>query len=168
MSNKPYIDGQAGTTALRLRHWLMNGRNDIDLITLPEVNRKHPDARRQAIDDADIAILCLPDDAAKEVSVWAEDMDTVIIDASTAHRVDPAWVYGLPELQAEQRQYIQNSRRISNPGCYSSSSILLLRPLVDAGLLAKDAVIGIQALSGYSGGGRALIERWQSTDGALL
>ncbi len=161
-----YIDGHAGTTGLRIREWLAD-RNDIELITLPDDTRKDDDARRDCMLDSDIAVLCLPDEAAREAAQWVEDGSTRLIDASTAHRVNDDWVFGLPELQPGQRSAIKAAKLVSNPGCYSSSTILLLRPLVDAGVIGHDAVIMIHALSGYSGGGRGLIERWEDKNGQL-
>ena len=160
MPPKIYIDGQAGTTALRIRDWLA-GRNDLEVVTLPEELRKDPVARTKALRDASIVLLCLPDDAAKEAAVWLADSPVRILDASTAHRVSDGWVYGLPELIAGQREQIAKAKRVANPGCYSSAVILLTRPLVDAKLIAHDTPIAIHALSGYSGGGRSLIERWE-------
>mgnify|MGYP001230961185 CR=1 FL=1 len=133
-----YIDGQAGTTALRIRDWLQ-GRDDLDLVVLAEELRKDPAARQRALREATIALLCLPDDAAKEAASWLADSQVRILDASTAHRVTEGWVYGLPELVAGQRERIAQAKRVANPGCYSSAVILLVRPLVDAGLIAPDA-----------------------------
>jgi N-acetyl-gamma-glutamyl-phosphate reductase len=160
MRPKVYIDGHVGTTGLRIREWLA-GRNDLDLLTLADEHRKDDAARRDALLAADLAILCLPDDAARQVTEWVGTGQTRLIDASTAHRVAGDWVFGLPELTAGQRESIRNARFVSNPGCYSSAFVLLLRPLVDAGLVARDAPITIHALSGYSGGGRQMIERWE-------
>ncbi len=167
MAAKIYIDGQAGTTALRIREWLA-GRRDVEVITLPEALRKDPVARKQALQDAAIVLLCLPDDAAKEAAAWLADAPVRILDASTAHRVADGWVYGLPELVAGQRDQIAKAKRVANPGCYASAVILLTRPLVDAGLIAPDTALSIHALSGYSGGGRALIERWENPQGGLV
>jgi len=167
MPAKIYIDGQAGTTALRIREWLA-GRNDVEVLTLPEELRKDPAARKKALQDAAIVLLCLPDDAAKEAAAWLADSPVRILDASTAHRVADGWVYGLPELVAGQREQIAKAKRVANPGCYASAVILLTRPLVDAGLIAPDAALSIHALSGYSGGGRALIERWEKPKGGLI
>ncbi len=166
MSSNIYIDGHAGTTGLRIRDWL-SGRDDIELITLPDDLRKDSDARREAVLSSDVSVLCLPDEAAREVAQWVGESDTRIIDASTAHRVAPDWTYGLPEMQVDQREKIRNARWVSNPGCYSSSSILLLRPLLDEGVITPDNLIYIQALSGYSGGGKGLIEKWQDASGQL-
>ncbi len=166
MRSKVYIDGHAGTTGLRIRDWLID-RDDIEMITLEEPLRKDSGARREAIEGADIAILCLPDEAATEVSGWVSDCDTRVIDASTAHRVAPDWVYGLAELQFDQREKIASAKSVSNPGCYSSSSILLVRPLLDKGIISPDSLIFIHALSGYSGGGKALIEKWEDEHSPL-
>jgi N-acetyl-gamma-glutamyl-phosphate reductase len=166
MPPRIYIDGQAGTTALRIRDWLA-GRDDLEVVVLPEELRKDPTARMRTLRDADIALLCLPDDAAREAAAWLADSPVRILDASTAHRVADGWVYGLPELTSGQRERIAQARRVANPGCYSSAVILLLRPLVDAGLIAADAPFSIHALSGYSGGGRSMIERWEDPTGPL-
>ena len=167
MPPKIYIDGQAGTTALRIREWLA-GRNDLQVVTLPEELRKDPAARKTALQDSSIVLLCLPDDAAKEAATWLPDTPVRILDASTAHRVADGWIYGLPELVAGQRDQIADAKRVANPGCYSSAAILLLRPLVDAGLIDADTPLSIHALSGYSGGGRSLIERWEDPKRGLL
>jgi N-acetyl-gamma-glutamyl-phosphate reductase len=166
MPAKIYIDGQAGTTALRIRDWLA-GRRDLEVITLPEALRKDSAARQQALRDAAIVLLCLPDEAAKEAAGWLEGSGVRILDASTAHRVSDGWVYGLPELVHGQRGQIAAAERVANPGCYASAVILLVRPLVDAGLLAPDTPLSIHALSGYSGGGRSMIERWEDPKGGL-
>ena len=167
MRSKLYIDGQAGTTALRIRDWLA-GRDDIEVVVLPEALRKESMARRQALQSADIVLLCLPDDAAKEAAAWLADSCVRILDASTAHRVTDGWVYGLPELVAGQRERIAQAKRVANPGCYASAVILLVRPLIDAGLIAPDTFFSIHALSGYSGGGRSMIERWEDPTRRLL
>lgn len=166
MPPKIYIDGQAGTTALRVRDWLA-GRKDLEVVTLPEELRKDPAARKKALQDAAIVLLCLPDDASREAAEWLADSPVRILDASTAHRVAEGWTYGLPELLAGQREQIAKSQRVANPGCYASAAILLVRPLVDAGLLSTDTPLAIHALSGYSGGGRSMIERWEDPKGGL-
>ena len=131
MREKIYIDGHAGTTGLRIHDWLST-RRDIEVVTLPvELRGKNTDARREVILSSDIAILCLPDDAAREVAGWVTDADTRLIDASTAHRVAEGWVYGLPELQPVQRDLIKSARFVSNTGCHAAAFILLIRPLVD-------------------------------------
>lgn len=162
-----YIDGQAGTTALRIREWLA-GRKDVQVITLPEELRKDPGARKQALQDASIVVLCLPDDAAKEAATWLADSKVRILDASTAHRVAEDWIYGLPELVSGQREQIKNAKRVANPGCYASAVILLTRPLIDAGLVTPNTPLAIHALSGYSGGGRSMIEKWEDPKNRLM
>jgi len=160
MRPKIYIDGQAGTTALRIRDWLA-GRDDIELAILPEELRKNSEARKKALRDATVVVLCLPDEAARQAATWLGDAPVRVLDASSAHRVTDGWVFGLPELATGQRERIATAARVANPGCYSSAVILLIRPLVDAGLIAADTPLCIHALSGYSGGGRSLIERWE-------
>lgn len=167
MTRKIYIDGQAGTTALRIRDWLA-GRTDLEVVTLPDELRKDSTARKQALEGADIVVLCLPDDAAREAATWLAESPVRILDASTAHRVTEGWVYGLPELVSDQRERIVTAKRVANPGCYSSAVILLLRPLVDTGLITPDTPLSIHALSGYSGGGRSMIERWEDSKGKLI
>ncbi|MGH7887201.1 MAG: N-acetyl-gamma-glutamyl-phosphate reductase, partial [Candidatus Binatia bacterium] len=167
MPAKIYIDGQAGTTALRIRDWLA-GRDDLVVVTLPEELRKDPAARKKALQDASIVLLCLPDDAAKEAAAWLADSPVRILDASTAHRVTDGWVYGLPEIIPGQRVQISKAKRVANPGCYASAVILLTRPLIDAGMLPPDTPLAIHALSGYSGGGRSLIERWENPKQKLI
>jgi N-acetyl-gamma-glutamyl-phosphate reductase len=167
MPPKLYIDGHAGTTALRIRDWLA-GRDDLEIVVLPEELRKDPPARERALRGANVALLCLPDDAAKEAAAWLADSPVRILDASTAHRVTDGWVYGLPELLLGQRERIAEARRVANPGCYSSAVILLVRPLVDAGLIAPDTAFSIHALSGYSGGGRSMIDKWEDPRRGLV
>ena len=162
-----YVDGHVGTTGLRIRDWLA-GRRDLELVSLPEAHRKDSGARREKLLSADLAVLCLPDEAAREAAGWAESATTRIIDASTAHRVTEGWIYGLPELAAGQREEIRKAKRVSNPGCYASAFILLVRPLVDAGIVAADAALTIHALSGYTGGGRSMIERWEDASEELI
>ena len=156
-----FIDGQAGTTGLRIRERLAP-RGDIVLIEIPESSRKDPEVRRQYLNEADVVVLCLPDDAAREAVSLISDNRVRVLDASTAHRVAGGWVYGLPELDGAQRARIREAARVSNPGCYPSGYVLLVRPLADAGLLPRDAHLTCHAVSGYSGGGRRLIERYET------
>lgn len=157
---KIYIDGQAGTTALRISEYLSK-RKDLEILRLPESLRKDESARRDAIQGAKLAILCLPDEAAVQAATWALESSTRIIDASTAHRVSEGWVYGLPEIGTQARESIKNAKFVANPGCYPTSAILLLQPLIAQNILSSNCPLVIHALSGYSGGGRVLIERWE-------
>ncbi|MEM7735509.1 MAG: N-acetyl-gamma-glutamyl-phosphate reductase [Deinococcota bacterium] len=166
MTSRIYIDGQTGTTGLRIRE-LLQHRDDLNVLVISEKHRKDAEARRDYMLNSDISIFCLPDDAAKEAAAWLEGSDTRIIDASTAHRVAPDWVFGLAELQASQPNAIRNAKRVSNPGCYSSAFILLVRPLVEAGILAATSPLTIHALSGYSGGGKKMIARYDQPDSTL-
>ncbi|MHA6159717.1 N-acetyl-gamma-glutamyl-phosphate reductase [Pseudomonas sichuanensis] len=153
-----FIDGDQGTTGLQI-HAGLQGRQDLRLLTLPEAERKDPARRSEAINSADIALLCLPDDAARDAVATLRNPAVRVIDASSAHRTAPGWVYGLPELDQHQAERIAASSRISNPGCYPTGAIALLHPLVKAGLLPADYPLSIHAISGYSGGGRAAVER---------
>jgi N-acetyl-gamma-glutamyl-phosphate reductase len=164
---KVFIDGQAGTTGLRIRE-LLAERPDIELIEVAAAERKNEHARRELLNAADVSILCLPDDAARAAVAMIDNPSARVIDASTAHRIAPEFVFGLPELTPLQRSAIATSKRVSNPGCYSTCVALLVRPLVDAGLLAGDTPLSIHAVSGYSGGGNAMIDRWQRSQPSLL
>jgi N-acetyl-gamma-glutamyl-phosphate reductase len=156
-----FIDGQAGTTGLQIRERLAR-RGDVTLIEIPESLRKDPEVRRRYLNEADVVILCLPDDAAREAMRLISSNHVRVLDASTAYRVAGGWVYGLPELDAHQRERIREAARVSNPGCYPTGFVLLTRPLVDAGVLSHGAHLSCHAISGYSGGGRRLIERYEA------
>lgn len=158
MALRVFIDGAAGTTGLEINDRLA-GRSEFELIVLDDASRKDPAARRQALHVADFAVLCLHDDVARESVALAEGSKVRIIDASTAHRVAPGWVYGFPEVSGTQA--VADADRVSNPGCYSTGFIALLAPLVRAGLLPADWPYTCNAVSGYSGGGKALIERFE-------
>ena len=162
MTVKVYIDGQAGTTGLEIADRL-RGRGDIELLAIAEAGRKREAARRCLLRSADVSILCLPDDAARE-AVQLAGRGCRLIDASTAHRTDPGWVYGLPELSPEQPNAIAGARLVSNPGCYPQGFVLAVRPLIDAGVLDPATPLSVHALSGYSGGGRKMIEAYRSAD----
>ena len=160
-----FIDGAAGTTGLEIADRLA-GRSEFALITLDEAGRKDPEKRRDALNSADFVILCLPDDAARDAEAMVSNPRTRIIDASSAHRVAQGWTYGFPELSAGQREAIAGATRVSNPGCYPTGFLALVAPLVAARLLDPRAPLTCNAVSGYSGGGKALIERFRA-DGAL-
>lgn len=157
MVKQVFIDGEAGTTGLQVRDRLA-GRQDLALVSIDPARRKDPAARRELLNDVDAVVLCLPDAAAKEAVAMIDNPAVKVIDASTAHRVDPAWTYGLPEMDAGQRARLAAATRIANPGCFPTGFILLLRPLVAAGLVPADLHVSMHAVSGYSGGGKALIE----------
>ena len=157
---KIFIDGSAGTTGLRIADRLAD-RSDIELIKLPENLRKNNDARKDAIHSSDIVFLCLPDAAAIEAVELAGDSGVKIIDTSTAHRTNPAWAYGFPELSAAHREKIANSSRIANPGCHASGFIASVYPLVSAGVIAPDFPLTAYSLTGYSGGGKNLIAEYE-------
>ncbi|MEK9673615.1 MAG: N-acetyl-gamma-glutamyl-phosphate reductase [Rhodospirillaceae bacterium] len=159
MSAKIFIDGEVGTTGLQIKTRL-EGRSDLELLHLPENRRKNADARAEMLNAADVAILCLPDDAARE-AVTLIDGDTRVIDASTAHRTADGWVYGFPEYKAGQREAIAGADRVANTGCYAVASVALLHPLIKAGAMPPDYSVTINAVSGYSGGGRLLIQAFE-------
>jgi N-acetyl-gamma-glutamyl-phosphate reductase len=160
-----FIDGAAGTTGLEIADRLA-GRPEFTLITLDDAKRKDPAAKREALNDADFVILCLPDDAAKEAVAMTNSNHTRIIDASTAHRVDPNWAYGFPEYHKGQHDRIAGAQLVSNPGCYPTGFLALVAPLVAARLIPADWPYTVNAVSGYSGGGKTLIERFESGAGA--
>ncbi|WP_337465480.1 N-acetyl-gamma-glutamyl-phosphate reductase [Acidaminococcus timonensis] len=158
---KVFIDGGEGTTGLRLAQRLKQ-RSDIELLTISSDLRKNLDARLEKIDLADVAFLCLPDAASREVAEAAKNCDTRIIDTSTAFRCDPDWAYGFPELGPRYLHAIQSSRRISNPGCHATGSIAVLAPLVKAGLIEKTGLYTLTSLTGYSGGGKKMIASYEN------
>lgn len=160
MRPKIFIDGEHGTTGLQIRSRLQ-GRDDIEIISIPVERRKDPAARADFLNAADVAVLCLPDDAAKQsVSLIANDR-TKVIDASTAHRTADGWAYGFPELDAQQPGVIASAKRVANPGCWPQGPIATLRPLVSAGLVPADFPVSVNGISGYSGGGRSMIEDYE-------
>lgn len=160
---KVFIDGEAGTTGIQVRGRLEK-RDDLEIISPPDELRKDPDTRKKFINEADAVILCLPDDASKEAASWVDNDRTVLIDASTAFRVADDWTYGFPELSEEQRKALEQSKRISNPGCYPTGFISLTRPLTDAGILPAGTPLTVNAISGYSGGGKGLMELFEKED----
>ena len=161
MTYKVFVDGQEGTTGLQINEYLAQ-RSDIELLRIDADKRKDLAERKRLINESDVTFLCLPDDAAKESVSLVDNPNTCIIDASTAHRVNPDWTFGLPELAAEQRAKIRASKRIANPGCHASAFILALRPLVAAGLLPASTQIAANSITGYSGGGKSMIAHYQS------
>ena len=157
---KIFIDGEHGTTGLLIRD-LLRERDDIDVVSIAPDKRKDTDERRRLLNSVDLAILCLPDDAARESVTMIDNPEVRVVDASTAHRVLPNWAFGFPEMVAGQEQRIAQSRRVSNPGCWSTCFIALVRPLVDAGLLPPNHPLTTWGVSGYSGGGRQMVEEFE-------
>lgn len=160
---KIFIDGKAGTTGLRIYDRLQN-RADVSLITLSEEERKDTEARRRALNEADIAFLCLPDPAAIEAVSLVENPNTVILDTSTAHRTDPNWTYGFPELSKAHEEAVRTSKRIAVPGCHAGGFIALVYPLVEAGILSPDTPLTCHSITGYSGGGKKMIADYEATE----
>lgn len=166
MKPKIFIDGEHGTTGLQIRQRLAD-RSDLDILSIPEAERRNPDIRREMLNSADIAILCLPDDAAREsVAMLDGNSTTRVIDTSTANRVSPDWAYGFAEMDAKQAEKIADARFVANPGCYPTGAIGLIRPLVQAGLLPSDYPISVNAVSGYTGGGKQLIAQMENENAA--
>jgi len=165
MSASVFIDGDQGTTGLKILERL-SGRRDISLITLPQAMRRDATARAAALNDCDLAVLCLPDEAARQAVASIRNPRVRVIDASSAHRTDADWVYGFPEMSPQQAGRIAQARRVSNPGCYPTGAIALLRPLAEAGCLRADAPLSIHAVSGYSGRGREGIEAHEGAGAA--
>jgi N-acetyl-gamma-glutamyl-phosphate reductase len=155
-----FIDGEAGTTGLQI-HQRLKGRRDIELMSIDPARRKEPAARRELLNSADLVVLCLPDEAAREAVRLIESNAVRVIDASTAHRTAPGWTYGFPEMAKGQRDAVANSRRVANPGCYPTGFIALVRPLIEAGLLPRQWPVTVNAVSGYTGGGKSMIAEFE-------
>ncbi len=156
-----FIDGSAGTTGLRIKERL-KARTDVALIELKDEDRKNEALRKEAMNDADAVFLCLPDDAAQQAVQMVENENTIVLDASTAHRTLPGWVYGLPQLSGAQKKAIQTAKRIAVPGCHACGFIILTAPLVKAGVVDAQTVLSCTSLTGYSGGGKSMIAEYES------
>ncbi len=156
-----FVDGQEGTTGLRIHEYLAQ-RRDVEVLRIAPERRKDAAERARLLNAADVAFLCLPDAAAREAAALVSNPRTCLIDASTAHRTSSDWVFGLPELAPGQREALRRSKRIANPGCHASAFILLLRPLVDAGLVPAAQALSATSITGYSGGGKKLIEQYEA------
>ena len=154
-----YVDGQEGTTGLKI-HSMLAGRADLEMLSIDPAKRKDPAERARLLNEADVSFLCLPDGAAREAAALITNPKTRLIDASTAHRTVPNWAYGLPELTPGHREVISQSKRVSNPGCHATAFILLARPFMDAGLLPTAVVLSATSITGYSGGGKKMIEAY--------
>lgn len=161
--NKVFIDGKAGTTGLRIYERL-SAREDIEIILLSEEERKSSAARKKALNDCDVAFLCLPDDAAREAVSMIENENVTVIDTSTAHRTLDGWCYGFPELSDELDEKLKTSKRIAVPGCHASGFIALIKPLIDNGFIDKSALLTCHSITGYSGGGKKMIAEYESKD----
>ena len=167
MTYAVFVDGQEGTTGLRIHEYLA-ARSDIEVLRIDADKRKDPAERARLLNAADVAFLCLPDAASREAAAMINNPRTCLIDASTAHRISPGWAFGLPELAPDQRDKIRASKRIANPGCHASAFILALRPLLDTGLLSPDALLSATSITGYSGGGKSMISEYESTSESKL
>ena len=167
MTTRVFVDGQEGTTGLRIHEYLAR-RGDVEVLRAAPELRKEASERARLLNAADVAFLCLPEAAAREATALVTNPATCLIDASTAHRTATDWVFGLPELAPEQRDRIRISKRIANPGCHATGFILLVRPLVDAGLLARSAALTATSITGYSGGGKKMIAQYEAGGDARL
>lgn len=167
MKYTAFVDGQEGTTGLRIHEYLAQ-RPEIEVLRIDPERRKDPAERARLLNAADVAFLCLPDAAAREAAALITNPNTCLIDASTAHRTDPAWAFGLPELAPQQRERLRTAKRIANPGCHATAFIVLLRPLVDAGLVPAALGVSATSITGYSGGGKKMIEQYEAGGDARL
>ncbi len=161
MAYQVFVDGQEGTTGLRIHEYLAQ-RTDVQVLRIDPDKRKDPIERARLLNAADVAFLCLPDDAAVEAASWVTNPQTCLIDASTAHRTAPGWTFGLPELAPGQRALLRTSKRIANPGCHASAFILLMRPLIEAKCVLANTPVAATSLTGYSGGGKKMIEQYEA------
>jgi N-acetyl-gamma-glutamyl-phosphate reductase len=167
MTTLIFVDGQEGTTGLRI-HEMLARRSDVQVLRIDADKRKDAAERARLLNAADVAFLCLPDAAAREAVALVRNPNTCVIDASTAHRITPGWAFGLPELAPGQREALRDAKRIANPGCHATAFILLVRPLVDAGLLPADAAVSATSITGYSGGGKSMIAQYEAGGDAKL
>ena len=167
MKHRVFVDGQEGTTGLRINEYLA-ARSDVEVLRIDADRRKDAAERARLLNAADVAFLCLPDAASREAAALVTNPNTCLIDASTAHRTVPGWVFGLPELAADQRAKIRGGKRLANPGCHASAFILLMRPLVDAGLVPAPLGVSATSITGYSGGGKKMIEQYEAGGDARL
>ncbi|ALT78896.1 N-acetyl-gamma-glutamyl-phosphate reductase [Paucibacter sp. KCTC 42545] len=167
MTFKVFVDGQEGTTGLRINEYLA-ARSDVEVLRIDADKRKDAAERARLLNASDVSFLCLPDAASREAAAMITNPNTCLIDASTAHRTVAGWAFGLPELAAGQRDKIRQAKRIANPGCHASAFILALRPLVDAGLLSADALVSATSITGYSGGGKSMIAEYEAGGNAKL
>ena len=167
MKKKIFIDGRAGTTGLRIYERL-ESREDIELIVLSDDERKNAEARKRALNEADVAFLCLPDDAARESVSFIENDNTVVIDTSTAHRTLEGWTYGFPEISEKLGDGLPNAKRIAVPGCHASGFIALVYPLIEKGIISPDALLTCHSITGYSGGGKKMIAEYEADDRSQL
>ncbi len=162
-----FVDGQEGTTGLRINEYLAQ-RSDVEVLRIAADERKNPAERARLLNAADVAFLCLPDAASREAAAMVDNPNTCLIDASTAHRIAEGWAFGLPELAPDQRDKLRASKRIANPGCHASAFILLARPLSDAGLIGPGLTLAATSITGYSGGGKKMIEQYEAGGEAVL
>jgi N-acetyl-gamma-glutamyl-phosphate reductase len=161
MTAKVFVDGQEGTTGLRI-HEVLAARSDVQVLSIAPDLRKDAAERARLLNAADVAFLCLPDAAARESAALVTNPNTCVIDASTAHRTEPGWTFGIPELAPGQRDAIRRAKRIANPGCHATGFVLLLRPLVDAGIVPRDLALSATSITGYSGGGKKMIAEYEA------
>lgn len=164
MKKKVFVDGLSGTTGLKI-HERLGLYSELEMITIDYEKRREPAERAKCLNEADIVFLCLPDDAAKEAVALVTNPNTKIIDASTAHRTAPGWTYGLPELSKDQRMAIKNSKRVSNPGCHATAFMLSIYPLISSNIMPADYPVSCQSITGYSGGGKGLIDKYEAEKG---
>jgi N-acetyl-gamma-glutamyl-phosphate reductase len=167
MSFRIFVDGQEGTTGLRI-HEMLARRSDVEVLRIDADKRKDAAERARLLNAADVAFLCLPDAAAREAAALVNNPNTCLIDASTAHRTAPGWVFGMPEVAADQRAKLRAGKRIANPGCHATPFILMLRPLVDAGLVPASLPVSATSITGYSGGGKKMIEQYEAGGDPVL